>query len=181
MASPLKYRDEAMVSQPESPEKPEETRQRPEDKPPSADPFAAIRETIAEMLDYFLYYLSARIDSVKFAIKKQIFAASTIAVAVLAGAGAIVTAVVLLCEGLCDGLSELLGRRWAGELATGGILVILFGVGAYVTLSRLVRRSHQRMIAKYEAMQKRHEDRFGHGAGDKTRDKTGAKSGASHG
>ena len=88
VASPLKYRDEAMVSQPESPEKPEETRQRPEDKPPSPDPFAAIRETIAEMLDYFLYYLSARIDSVKFAIKKQIFAASTIAVAVLAGAGA---------------------------------------------------------------------------------------------
>jgi hypothetical protein len=150
-----------MVSQPESPEKPGETKQRPEDKPPAADPFAAIRERVAEVLDYFLYYLSAQIDSVKFAIKKRIFIAATIAVAVLAGAGAIVTAVVLLCEGICDGLSELLGRRWAGELATGCMLVIVVGIGAYVTLGRLIRRSHKRIIAKYEAMQKRHEDRFG--------------------
>ncbi len=161
------------MSQPESPEKPEETQQRPEDKPPSADPLAAIRERVAEMLDYFLYYLSARIDSVKFGIKRRIFIGSTIAVAVLAGAGAIVTAVVLLSEGICDGLSELLGRRWAGELVTGCLLVIVVGAGAYVTLGRLIRRSHRKIIAKYEAMQRRHEDRFGRTAEN--------KSGESHG
>lgn len=161
------------MSQPKSPQRPEETERRSEDKPPSADPLAAIRERVAEMLDYFLYYLSARIDSVKLAIKKRIFMAVMMAVAALAGAGAIITAVVLLCEGICDGLTELLGRRWASELITGCLLVIVGGAGAYVTLRHLARRSHAKIVAKYEAMQKRQEDRFGRAAEK--------KSGESHG
>jgi hypothetical protein len=120
-----------------------------------------MRDRISELVDYFLYYISARIDTLKFAVKKRIFTASWIAIGVLAGAGAIITAVVLLCEGVCDGLSVLFGHRWAGELATGVLLLGgVAGIG-YGIVWQLIRSSHLKSMAKYEGMRKKEREKFG--------------------
>jgi hypothetical protein len=146
---------------------------RPEEKPPAPDPLGGIHQSIAELLNDFRYYVAARIDAIKFAIKRRIFIACFIAVAALAAAGAIVTGVVLLCAGISDGLAELLGRRWAGELATGALLLSAVALGGYLVLGRLIRRSHRRVVAKYEEMRRDHRERFGPGGAAKTESEDG--------
>jgi hypothetical protein len=137
----------------------------PRAEPPAESPEEAVnsaREKIAELVDYLGYYLVARIDALKFGIKKRIFIACFIAVAVVAGAGVIVTAVALLCEGICDGLSELFGRRWLGELVTGALLSGGTGIAAFVILRRLIEGSHLKIRGKYEALRRRQRQVHGH-------------------
>ncbi len=127
-----------------------------------------MRDRISELVDYFLYYISARIDTLKFAIKKRIFTASWIAIAVLAGAGAIITGVVLLCEGICDSLSVLFGHRWAGELATGALLLGVVAGGGFIAVRHLIQQSYLKSLGKYEAMRKKERERFGRDAAART-------------
>jgi hypothetical protein len=137
-------------------------------QPSHDDPLGDIRQRISELIDYFFYYISARIDTLKFAVKRRIFIASWIAIAVLAGAGAIITAVALLCEGVCDGLSVLFGHRWAGELATGAMLILVVAGGGYGAIWYLIRRSHLKSMAKYEAMRRKEREQFGRDATEPT-------------
>jgi hypothetical protein len=121
----------------------------------------ALGERLGEFVEYAIYYLASRLDAFKLAIKRRIVTASIIAVAVLAAAGAIVTATALLCEGICDALTELLGRRWAGELTTGVLLLGLVGITAYYGISRVVSDSHRRAIHRYEEWRRRQRERYG--------------------
>jgi hypothetical protein len=150
-----------MVSEPESPQTEGPSAAPSQENRPQPHPLEELRDSVAELLDYLQYYISARIDSAKYAIRRRILVGSMIAVAVLAGAGVIVTSVVLVCEGICDGLSVLLGHRWAGELVTGFLFLAVAGGGAYIALSRMIGSSHRRIIAKYEAMQEQQRQRFG--------------------
>jgi hypothetical protein len=152
------------VSEPKNPETSEDQAERPVGKSSAGDPLGDMRDRISEVVDYFLYYISARIDSLKFAFKRRVFIASWIAIAVLAAAGAIITGVVLLCEGICDGLSVLFGHRWAGELTTGVLLLGVVAVGGFGAVGHLIRRSHLKSMAKYEAMSKKERERFGRDA-----------------
>ncbi len=133
----------------------------PEPAAPEDEAFASLRTRLEELADYVAYYLSSRIDALRMSIRWRIIWGWLIGVAVLAGAGAIVTAVALLCEGICDGLSELLGRRWAGELATGVLLLGIVALVGYLIVSRLVRRAHRRITNKYEAFRARQRERYG--------------------
>jgi hypothetical protein len=153
------------VIEPKNPERPKDQaseRARGESSPP--DPLADMRARISEVVEFFLYYISARIDTLKYAIKKRIFVASWIAISVLAAAGAIITAVVLLCEGICDGLSVLFGHRWAGELATGVLLLAVVFAGGFGAVNHLIQRSQRKSIAKYEA--RRRKERYARDAAD---------------
>jgi hypothetical protein len=154
-----------MVSQPESEREDGSTasssQQPGSQSAPDPHPGGDLRQSIEELVDYALYYLSAHVDSVKFKIRRRILVASMIAVAVLAGAGAVVTGVVIFCDGICDGLSRLLGWRWAGELLTGFLLLAVVALGAYLFLHWMIRQSYNRMVAKYQAMRQRHRERFG--------------------
>jgi hypothetical protein len=123
-----------------------------------------VRKRVLELIDYFSYYISARIDTLRFAIRRRIFIASWIAIAVLAGAGAIITGVVMLCAGICDALSVLLGHRWAGELATGGLLLGFVAVGGFIAVGKLMRGSHLKSVEKYEAMRRKEREQFGRDA-----------------
>ena len=152
------------MSEPESPQADGTSAPPRQESRPQPHPLEDLRDSVAEFLDYLQYYISARIDSAKYAIRRRILVGSMIAVAVLAGAGVIVTSVVLLCEGICDGLSDLLGHRWAGELVTGFLFLVVVGGGAYIALNRMIGSSHRRIIAKYEAMQQRQRERFGRDA-----------------
>lgn len=156
----------------------------PRAQSPPQSPEEAIgdaRAKIAELFDYLAYYFQARIDALKFAIKKRIFIACFIAVAVVAGAGVIVTAVALMCLGVCDGLSELFGRRWLGELVTGTLLTGGTGAAAFVVLRRLIEGSHARIRNKYESLRWNQRAARGRDVGDRATGPQDPVSGESHG
>jgi hypothetical protein len=123
--------------------------------------FASLRGRVDEFVDYAVYYLISRIDALKFAIKRRILMASLICVAVLAAAGAIITAVVLVAEGLCDGLTDLLGHRWAGEFATGALLLGIVAIGGIFAMTRFMSGPHLRTVRQYEALRQRQCDKRG--------------------
>jgi len=123
--------------------------------------FASLRGRFDEFVDYAVYYLISRIDALKFAIKRRILTASLISVAVLAAAGAIITAVVLLAEGICDGLTDLLGHRWAGEFATGALLLGGVGIAGIYAITRFMSGPHLRTVRQYEALRQRQRERRG--------------------
>ncbi|MGD0388739.1 MAG: hypothetical protein ABSC42_07275 [Tepidisphaeraceae bacterium] len=133
----------------------------PEPDASAEEASTSLRSRLEELADYFAYYLASRIDALKLAVKRRIIFGVMVAVAALAGAGAIVTAVVLLCEGICDGLSVFLGHRWAGELATGVLLLGALALIGYLILSRLIRQSRRRTIGKYEEFRARQRERYG--------------------
>ena len=133
----------------------------PEPAEPPDETVASLGRRIEELADYFAYYLASRIDALKLAVQRRIIFGVVVAVAALAGAGAIVTAVVLLCEGICDALSVVFGHRWAGELATGVLLLGAFALAGYLIRSWLIRQWRRRTIGKYEAFRARQRERYG--------------------
>jgi hypothetical protein len=137
----------------------------PKDSPEEA--FASLRGRVDEFVDYAVYYLICQLDALKFAIKRRILTASIMAVTVLAAAGAIVTAVVLLCEGICDALSSLLGHRWAGELVTSLLLLGLVAVAGAIAVNKIFIGPHQKMVDRYEEMRRRQRDRHGRDVHDR--------------
>ena len=135
--------------------------------------FASLRGRLDEFVDYAVYYLICQLDSLKFAIKRRILTASIMAVTVLAAAGAIVTAVVLLCEGICDALSSLLGHRWAGELVTSLLLLGLVAVAGTIAVNRLFIGPDKNIVDRYEELRRRQRRRHGRDVRDRARgDKT---------
>jgi len=139
----------------------------PSDAPSPEEIFASLRSRVEEFSDYAVYYLLSKIDAIKFAIARRIMVASFIAIGVLAAAGAIVTAVVLVCEGICDGLSELLGRRWAGELATGAVLLGGVVVLGWIAVRKFAGRPHLSSVKRFEYLRRRQKERRGRDVDDR--------------
>jgi|HubBroStandDraft_1064217.scaffolds.fasta_scaffold401231_2 hypothetical protein len=169
-ASPPDARDESAPFEP-----PPHNRDPSEDRDErtTEDVIHSLHVRFGELFDFAVYYLVSRIDAAKLYVKRKILWLSVIALAVLACAGATVTAVVLLCAGIADGLSELFGHRWAGELATGIILLGATAGAGSLLMNRLVGQSHQERIAKFEAMRARHRRRHGRDIADVARESQG--------
>lgn len=132
----------------------------PTDSPEAA--FQRIHKHLDEFADYLLYYLLARFEAFKFAIKRRILMASIVAVAVLAAAGMIITAVFLLCQGISDGLSDLFHHRWAGELATGVLLLGGVSLCGFLAVNHLINGPHRATVRRYEELRRRQRRRHGH-------------------
>lgn len=130
--------------------------------------FASLRTRIEELIDYSIFYATSRWDALKLRIKRRIFIASMLAVSVLAAAGAIVTAVVLLAEGICDAFTVLLGHRWMGEVVTALFLLGLVAGSALFGVTRLSTKSHQRAVKKYDDLRRHQRERRGHDVAGQT-------------
>jgi hypothetical protein len=154
-----------------SPEDEEDVASEPNRSSPGAhspeEIFASLRSRVEEFADYAVYYLLSKIDAIKFAIEWRIMVGSFVAIGVLAAAGAIVTAVVLVCEGICDGLSELLGHRWAGELVTGAVLLGGVAVIGWIAVAKFAGRPHLSSVKRFEFLRRRQKDRRGRDVTDR--------------
>jgi membrane protein implicated in regulation of membrane protease activity len=116
---------------------------------------------IAELFEYFSYYLTARIDAVRLSIRRRIFVAALVLVAVLTAAGMIVAAGVLICYGISGGLAQLFHSQWIGELVTGLLVLAAVAMMAALVLRRLFALSHAKRLAKYQTLRERQKVRFG--------------------
>jgi len=135
---------------------------RPGPKPRQDQERASIWQRLAELREYFSYYTTARIDALKSSVRRMVLWVAVLLMALLAVAGLIVTAVVLICDGIADALTQLLHSRSLGEFLTGILLLVgLFG-SAYFGLGALHHLWHSQTVAKYEARRQRQREHFGH-------------------
>ena len=151
----------------------------PADSPDEA--FASLHNRFDEFVDYAIYYLISRLDALRYAFKRRILIASIMAVTVFAAAGAIVTAVVLLCEGICDALSAMLGHRWAGELVTSLLLLGLVAVAGSIAINRLFIGPYHKLVDRYDELRRRQRQRHGRDVRDRARDDKSPREDNSHG
>jgi hypothetical protein len=87
-------------------------------------------EDLSALREYALYYVSARVDVVKHRVRKAILWAAAGVMGMVAGAVVLITAIVLLLDGIAAGLAALLGgRRWAGDLITGIVVLAVIPGG----------------------------------------------------
>jgi hypothetical protein len=77
-------------------------------------------------------------------------------------------AVSRLLAGVAGGLTVLLGgRAWAGDLLAGGLVLVLAGVGFYITRTRAERDRRRRLYEKYAQRHDLQTERFGHDMSDR--------------
>jgi integral membrane sensor domain MASE1 len=123
--------------------------------PPGSEPADALHIRFQELAEGIRVYVQSQLDLLKLAVRRGIIFAGIFIVAILGAASVFVTAVVLLCMGISDAISELIGHRWAGEIATGVLVVGGGGLAAFVYLWAMERRSKRQIVQKYEAMNRR--------------------------
>ena len=133
-----------------------------EPDPTPASAFSEVAERLGEVRDYAAYYVKARVDRIKVVARNVAVMAALGVVALVAAGALVVTAVVLLCQGIALGLANLFGGRlWLGDLVTAILLLGAIGAGAYIGISRLTKTSKERMVRAYE--QRKREQRVEHG------------------
>jgi hypothetical protein len=129
---------------------------------PEPSPTAAFHhafEQFAEVREYVAIYLRTRADLFKVTVRNFVFVSILAATAVLLAAALIVTAVVLLCRGIAEGLTILLGGcAWAGDLITGVLLLLVIAVVIYGSIT-YITRSFKKTTFRHYAAQKRRERR----------------------
>lgn len=129
----------------------------------SGEAFAEAMHQLGEMKEYASYYLAAKLDSWKASVRNLLLYAVLGLVALIAGAGVLVTAAVLLLAGLAGALGDLLGdKRWAGDLIVG--LLVLGGTlaGTWWMMARMTRNWRKQTVAKYEDRKRQQRKNYGH-------------------
>jgi hypothetical protein len=112
----------------------------------------SLRHHIDELVAGIQIYIQSQIDLVKLTIRRGVVLTAIFIVTVLGAASVFVTAVVLLCMGISDVISELTGHRWIGEIGTGVLVVGGGALAAAITVKIRDRRAHRRTLEKYETL-----------------------------
>lgn len=133
--------------------------------PPEDDPVARLRLQIPELLEYLRQQWAARTDRAFFGVRRWLVLAVASAMALLALAAWVVTAVVLLLTGATGGLAEVLqGRLWLASLIVGAAALALVIMAVAVLYGAWQAASKQRTKRKYELRQREQRRQFGRSA-----------------
>jgi hypothetical protein len=119
-----------------------------------------LRGHVEDLIREARIYVSSQIDMVKAAIRRGVMLMIVGVVALLGAVTLFVTAVVLLCLGVSDAISQVTGRRWAGEFAVGLFVVGGAALAATIGIKWVERRARRRSERKYDAM---HQPKNGNG------------------
>jgi hypothetical protein len=140
---------------------------RPQDEAP-ADALKDAMRTLGELREYAGYFVAAKVDGIKLAIRRIGVMAAVGVIGLLAGGAIVATAAVLFCVGLAQAVATLFAhengipRTWLGNLIVGLLLLLVIGGGAWFMMSRLTGSSRKATVKKYELRRQRERADFGH-------------------
>src|SRR4051794_7065410 len=87
---------------------------------PAPHPLDPLLAHLADLREQASLYAEATADRVKLTVRQAAVRAALGCLALLAGAAVVVTAAVLMLNGIAGGIGALIGNRlWAGQLITG--------------------------------------------------------------
>jgi hypothetical protein len=133
--------------------------------PDQTGPAAAgrLREQLAELAEYWRYYLSARADQLKISVQRVVFGIALGLVGLLVAAALAVTSTVVLVMGIAEGLGQAFGDRlWLGYTVTGVVILLGIVISLYLVVYGFLKASRARMVRKYEQRRQQQAARFGH-------------------
>ena len=134
------------------------------------DPLAAAIEAllaqVRELIEYARYYWDARTDLIRARWRRRVIQAVLMLAGLLAAAVGLMLSVMLLVRGTARGLTELLGSPWAGDLATGVLLLAIVAGGVMAVTGHVTQEHRQSMRRKYDRLRKSQQTAFGHDMND---------------
>jgi integral membrane sensor domain MASE1 len=102
----------------------------------------ALSARLAELRAYAGYYLAAKLDRLKLTIRQLVLLTVVGVIGLIAVAAAIVTAVVLLLQGIAGALAEICGHiPWLGDLLCGILVIAVLIIGLWVSVKRFTKMS----------------------------------------
>ena len=137
-----------------------------DDPPPSsshpAQAFHDAMQRLAEAREFAAYYIAARIDALKATARKAAILAALGVVGLLAAAAVLVTAIVLVLQGIAGAFAILVGgREWLGALITGVLVILVLVAVILIGMKWLSGSSRRKTVQKYENRQSQQRQRFG--------------------
>ena len=151
------------------PRRPESTQEPPPQ--PHVPPSQAFHEAVAklsELKEYVAYYAAVRVDMLKVTIRNLGIYAGLGVVGLIAVAAMVVTAVVLLLQGIAGAFSQLIPRfPWLGDLITAVLVLGVMAVAIVIVMKKLTGSFRSQTVKKYEQRTRREREQFGHDVHDR--------------
>jgi membrane protein implicated in regulation of membrane protease activity len=139
-----------------------------EQEPSPAEALQRLQEQIGELQTYLAHFISAKIDSLILPIRQLGIWAVLGVVGLIALAGLIVAAIVLLLIGAAAGLGLLFdGNLWLGQIVVGGGVLALLSLSVFIGVRSWQRRALQQKVQKYDERQLQQRTAFGHNVADR--------------
>jgi hypothetical protein len=131
------------------------------DAPRPTAPLADAAANLREIPDYLEYWLTAKLNQLRLWTRKVRRAVYLSFLSLVAVATGVAAGVFLLCRGVSDAISVLVGRRWLGDLLTGLLLLAVLAVAVPFAMARSARISRLKTFAAYEYRRRRHREKHG--------------------
>jgi len=132
-------------------------------KNPAAEAFGRIKNDIGELKEYASYYIAAKIDGIKRAVRNIGLYAALGIVGLIAGGAIVATAAGLLIVGVAELLTRLFGdRAWLGDIVTGLLVLGVIGGLAWWMMNKLTNTWRTQTVKKYEQRKQSQRERFAH-------------------
>jgi len=131
-------------------------------------PLDGVMQRVREVIEYANFYVEARKDVLRAAVRGLIWKAAVGLVGAIAAVAVIIVSAVYLMSGIAHGLGSLFGERyWLGELVTGLAVFLILSGASFFAIKSLTKKARERTIKKYERRQQQQRERFGHSATDR--------------
>ncbi|HEX5244165.1 MAG TPA: hypothetical protein VFW23_12955 [Tepidisphaeraceae bacterium] len=128
-----------------------------------AEQFKFAVNRLAELREYALYFVSAKLDGIKLSLRNAVIYAGLGIVGALAGGAVIAVAAALLVIGAAHGIGAALGgHAWLGDLIIGVLVLAVVGIGAVMAVKWLTKSFHQQLVNKYQSRQQEQRRTYGH-------------------
>ena len=140
----------------------ESTEPPPRDGQP-AEQFKFAVNRLAELKEYALYFVTAKLDGIKLSLRNAVIYAGLGIIGALAGGAVIAVAAALLVIGAAHGIGAALGgHAWLGDLIIGIFVLAVVGIGAVMAVKWLTKSFHQQLVNKYQSRQQEQRRTYGH-------------------
>jgi hypothetical protein len=122
---------------------------------------------IGELQTYFRHFVSAKVDSVVLSARQLAMWTVLGLTGLLALAGLVVTAIVLLLQGAASGLALLFHTQlWLGQIVVGGGMLLVLTLGILIGMRSWQRQWREQKVQQYDERQLQQRQAFGHSVAD---------------
>ena len=139
-----------------------------EQEPSPPEALRHLQQQIEELQAYFTHFVSAKVDGFVLSSRQIALWTALGILSLIALAGLIITAIVLLLGGAAAGFGLLFGGRlWLGQVVVGGGLLLLLALSILVGMRIWRHKSRQQKVQQYDERQLQQRAAFGRSVADR--------------
>jgi len=139
-----------------------------EQEPSPPEALHRLQQQIEELQAYFTHFVSAKVDGFLLSGRRIALWTALGIMGLLALAGLIISAIVLLLGGAAAGLGLLFGGQlWLGQVVVGGGLLSLLALSIFIGMRTWQNRSRQQKVQQYDERQLQQRTAFGRNVADR--------------